>query len=332
MINVTFEEFKNVKFELFENNPIIKRFGSSTVVADPSVIPPEKSGDGKWHLFCHTFYGVYRFESNDGINFINKGRVVKNAMRPDINVIDGVYYLYYERVQPLIKRGLAAIRKAKWFSEIYLIKSKDLENWTKPEKVVGYDKTYQAFDKGVSVSNPFLLKKDGKYVMYFSAGLTFLEDCNFSEPTFIARAESDMPDKLFVADEVPILKPDRANKRMNRCCGCIKVYELLDCYIGLQNGIYMDENGNSHSVIALLKSDDGKKFEYVKPLISPIKCGENEWMAQYVYACSLVESGRKLWIYFNARNEASIRKGRENIGVAIAEIPIKAPQNEDNNE
>lgn len=319
MIDISFNEFLNKDFRLYEGNPVIKRYGMSSIIADPSVISPDEGKDGKWHLFCHTIFGVYRFESGDGISFVNKGRVVKNAMRPDVKVIGGEYYLYFERVQPLIRRGLAAVGAIKWFSEIYLTKSKDLISWTEPVRVIKADRTYMIDKQGISVSNPFLIEKDGKYRLYFSAGLTYLKDCKFSEPTHISYAESDSPDGPFVTREQPVLSPTEEVEWLNRGCGCIKVYRLKDSFIGLLNGIYVGDDGKSRSAIMLFKSDDGDNFSYAKHILKPCVCGNSRWMAQYVYACNLVRYGDKFYLYFNARDKANPVTGKENIGIAVAE-------------
>ena len=55
--------------------------------------------------------GVYRYESEDGIAWQRAGKVLGRAMRPDINYIEGVYYLYYERLQPLPGEGAIAYRR-----------------------------------------------------------------------------------------------------------------------------------------------------------------------------------------------------------------------------
>jgi hypothetical protein len=318
-INLTTEEFASKDFGLYENNPIIKHFGLSTVAADPSVLAPEDSGDGKWHLFCHTLFGVYRFDSEDGLRYVNKGKVIGRAMRPDIKYTDGAYYLYYERVQPLIKRGLAALGKTDWFSEICVTASRNLKEWTPPKKVVGYDREYER-GGGISVSNPFLIKIKGKYRLYFSAGLTYLEDCRFSEPTCISYAESDGLTDGFVSRAEPVIKPKADDARFNKCAGCIKVYEVTDGYIALQNGIYRDGGGKTHSAVMLLKSADGEKFEFVKPLVEPQRANGSDWMAQYVYASSLAVHGGKMYLYFNARDISDPIKGRESIGLAVSEI------------
>lgn len=319
MHDLEFKQLYNAKFELYEKNPIVKHFGLSTIVADPSVLPPDCGGNKKWQMFCHTLLGISRLESTDGINFVNKGRVAGRAMRPDINYIDGEYYLYYERVQPLLKKA-ASLAGGKWFSEIYLIRSKDLQHWTKPVKVIGADKPYESGERGTALSNPFLLRENGVNRLYFSAGLTFIDDCGFCEPTYISYAESSSLTEGFTSAETPIISPDENSGFINLCSGCIKVYRLKDCYIGLQNGIFKDKDGFSRSSIMLLRSEDGLNFRFEKMLLQPQMCGGSDWMNQYVYACCLVKYENWLYFYFNARDVSDMLRGRESIGLMRASL------------
>ena len=187
MNNLTFEQFNNAEFKLFKGNPIIKNPLNSFVIADPSVLTPDVSHDGKWHLFCHTFFGVYRYESEDGINFKNTGKIVNRAMRPNINYIDGKYYLFYERTRPVIFNLLSLVG-AKWKSEIYCVESTDLKEWSKPYLVIGKTRDYEEYNKGFAISNPFMLATEKGYRMYYSCGQTFIKDCGFCEPTHISFA------------------------------------------------------------------------------------------------------------------------------------------------
>lgn len=318
MINLTFDEFLKADFNLYENNPIIRNPLTSFVVADPSVLTPEVSHDGKWHLFCHTFLGVYHYESTDGIRFNNNGRVVPRAMRPDINLINGRYYLFYERTKPLLGNALTIVG-GKWKSEIYCTESDDLKTWTKPHRVIGHTRPFEVDNKGQAISNPFLIKIDDTYRLYYSCGQTFIKDCGFCEPTHISYAESKRISNGYLSRTLPIISPDKNNEYLNLCSGCLKVYRLKDCYIGLQNGIY-EKNGKSHSAIMLLKSTDGESFEFVKHFLVPQKCGDNNWMAQYVYACCLTYYEGKLRLYFNARNVSNNIQGRESIGIYEADL------------
>lgn len=318
MENITFEQFNNCEFKLYKNNPVIKNPWNSFVVADPSLLTPAEAIDGKWHLFCHTFYGINHYISDDGISFKKLAQVAKSAQRPDVNLVNGEYYLYYEKTRSTLMR-LFSLFGAKWHSEIFYKKSKDLKSWSDEKRTLGKSRSFEEDSRGLAISNPFLLKLDEGFRLYYSCGQTFVKDCGFCEPTHISFAEGVSPDGEFISREMPIISPDKNNKYLNLCSGCIKVYKLKDCYIGLQNGIF-EENGKSHSAIMLLRSNDGVSFEFVKPLLEPQMCGESSWMAQYVYACNLVRFENKLRIYFNARNVANTLLGRESIGFIEAEI------------
>ena len=171
------------------------------------------------------------------------------------------------------------------------------------------------------ISNPFLLKVNESYRLYYSCGLTFIDDCGFCEPTQISFAESESVNKDYISIEKPIISPDENSEYLNLCSGCIKVYKLKDCYIGLQNGIFK-KGDKSYSAIMLLKSQDGINFEFVKPFLVPQKCGNSNWMSQYVYACCLTKHKNILKLYFNARNVSNNLFGRESIGIFETEIQI----------
>ncbi len=318
MKNISFNEFLNLDFKLFEGNPVLKNPLNSFVIADPSVLTPDVAHDGKFHLFCHTFFGVYHYVSNNGIDFKRHSKIVSNAMRPNVNYIDGKYYLFYERTRPVIFNLLSLVG-AKWESEIYCVESTDLVNWSKPFPVIKNTKEYEKYNKGYAISNPFLLQINGKNRLYYSCGQTFIEDCGFCEPTYISYAESDNITQSYKSIDEPIIKPDKNTEFLNLCSGCLKVYELKDCYIGLQNGLF-EKDGKSHSAIMLLKSDDGIHFDYVKQFLVPQVCSDNKWMAQYVYACCLAKYENKIRIYFNARNVSNNLTGRESIGIFEADI------------
>lgn len=318
MNNITFEQFNNAHFKLFSGNPVLTNPLNSFVIADPSVLTPDISHDGKYHLFCHTFFGVYRYESTDGINFKNMGKIVNRAMRPNINYINGKYYLFYERTRPVLLNLLSLVG-AKWMSEIYCVESTNLTDWSSVYPVIQKSRDYEECKYGIAISNPFLINTENGYRMYYSCGQTFINDCGFYEPTHISFAESKSITNGYISRENPIISPDKNTPYLNLCSGCLKVYKLKDCYIGLQNGIF-EKDGKSHSAIMLLKSDDGIDFELVKPFLMPQKQGNSHWMEQYVYACCLTHYQGKLRLYFNARNVSNNLTGRECIGIYEADI------------
>lgn len=319
MLDLTLKQLTSLSFRLYPDNPVIRRFGTSPMIADPSVLTPDRSPDGKWHLFAHALWGVYRFESEDGIDFRRSQKVVPRAMRPDIKRIGDTYYLFYERLQPLLGRAVG-LMGGTWRSEIFAVTTKDLKTYSEPFPVLRFDRTFERVGrKGYSLSNPFLFPTEEGYRLYYSAGLTYIPDCKFTEPAYICLAESDRPDGGYRKREMPIIEPDPQSKLFNLCCGCLKVYRLKDCYIGIQNGLYRDGK-NSKSAIQLLKSEDGIHFTFVKTLLEPQAINGSDWMKQFVYASHLVQYGNKLRLYFNARNTAFILTGREHIGFAEAEI------------
>lgn len=317
--NLTVKQIINADFRVSGSSPVLRPWGGSFVVADPSLLTPDVSHDGKWHMFFHTTFGIWHFRSDDGVSFEKVKKITNRAMRPNINYIDGTYYLFYERTRPLIMNGLNVINAVKWKSEIYVVRSTDLISWSKPEPVIKNTRDFEKSERGMSISNPFLLRENGMNRLYYSCGLTFIKDCGFCEPTYINYAESKDIADGYVSAEKPIISPDKNDPYLNLCSGCLKVYKLADGYIGIQNGLY-ERNGKSHSAIILLTSQDGLSFKFEKLIMEPAVVDGKDWMKQFVYASHLVRHGNKLRLYFNARDTSDMLRGRECIGFAEAEI------------
>lgn len=318
MKNLSTEQILNADFKIC-GKPLMKPWGGSWVVADPSLLTPETSHDGKWHMFFHTTFGVYHAESTDGLDFTKPVKITNRAMRPNINLIDGRYYLFFERTRPLIMNALNVVNIAKWNSEIAVVESTDLKSWTPPRPVIRNTREYERSDRGTSISNPYLLQENGVNRLYYSCGLTYIKDCGFCEPTYISYAESKRITDGYLSAEKPIISPDKTDPYLNLCSGCLKVYRMSDGYIGIQNGLY-EKDGKSHSAIILLTSADGLNFKFAKMLIEPQIVDGSDWMKQFVYASHLVRYGDILRIYFNARDVANPILGRECIGYAEAKI------------
>ncbi len=315
MLNITLSQILGADFRL-RPEPVLKPFDGSFVVADPSLLTPETSPDGKFHMFFHTNFAVYDFVSSDGITFSKNAKIVSDAMRPNINKTDDGYCLFYEKTRSVFANLMNFIGIAKWHSEIFALKSKDLVHWSGPQRVLSSAAGYEKFNKGSSISNPFLLSENGKNRLYFSCGLTYIDDCKFCEPTYIFAAESDKLTQGYEVMPKPVISPDKNDPYLNLCSGCLKVYRLKDGYLGIQNGIY-SKDGKSHSAILMLSSADGLDFKFEKLLLEP---GGAPWLAQFVYASHLIEYGNKLRLYFNARDTSNPVRGRECIGFIEADI------------
>lgn len=314
--SLSLSQLKEASFEL-RPTPVLRPSGGSFVVADPSLLLPADSPDGKWHLFFHTTFGVCEAVSEDGETFSKGKKLLARAMRPNINCVDGRYILFFERTRPLVFNALNLVGAAKWKSEIFAIESRDLKTWSTPQPVLCHTQRFEESARGISLSNPFLLRVGDVNRLYYSCGLTFIRDCGFCEPTYVNYAESEDLLSGYRAAPAPILAPNRDDPFLNLCAGCLKVYRLSDCFIGIQNGIF-EKDGKSASAILLLSSADGLTFRFEKTLVEPRYDGS--WMGQFVYASHLVRSGDVLRLYFNARDTANPLRGRECIGFAQAKI------------
>ncbi len=321
MKSLTTNQILKAEFRVNVNSPVIKPCDGSFIVADPSLLTPTESHDNKWHMFLHTNLGVYHFTSDDGVRFKKVKKVVNRAMRPNINRIGKTYYLFYERTRSLFMNALNVVNAVKWKSDIYVTQSDDLVNWSEPKLVIGNTRDFEISERGTAISNPFLLQEKECNRIYYSCGMTYIDDCKFCEPTHISYAESKDITEGYVSAETPLISPDKNNPYLNLCSGCLKVYKLSDGYIGIQNGIY-EKDGKSHSAIFLMTSPDGLEFKFEKMLVEPQIVHGKDWMKQFVYASHLVKCGDTLRLYFNARNISNPILGRECIGFAEAKIAL----------
>ena len=101
MQSLSLSQLKSAAFSV-RPDPVLRPFGSSFLVADPSLLLPKESPDGKWRLFFHTMFGVWEAVSDDGVAFTKQKKLLSRAMRPNINFVDGRYVLFYERTRPLV--------------------------------------------------------------------------------------------------------------------------------------------------------------------------------------------------------------------------------------
>ncbi len=144
-------------------------------------------------------------------------------MRPNINYIDGKYYLFFEKTRPVIF-NLLALFGGKWESDICCVESNDLKNWSKPYPVINHTRDYESYGKGYAISNPFLTKNNNRYRLYYSCGQTFIDDCGFFEPTHISFAESDSVSSGYISREKPVISPDKESLYLNLCSAYLAVF------------------------------------------------------------------------------------------------------------
>jgi hypothetical protein len=295
-------DLRTLRFIEHPDNPVISPPGREFIIADPTVVTPDLSPDGRFHLFAHSLRGIHHYASDDGIAFERIAGPLFLGLRPFVFVENG-YHLFYERfVHPL--KTVVAVRS-----------SHDLLNWTEPRTVVAPQFRWEGTVLRNN-GNPCVVKHEDTYRLYFAADWVWLKDCRFIEPKFIGVAESKLLLGPYEKRSEPIISPSPEISWRNLGAGSIKVFPPKGKvpWLALANGIYIDSQGASRSDIRVLKSTDGLDWEPVSeaPIIAP----EPGWKQALVYAMHLSEYDGRFYLYFNARD--GWFKGVERIGVAIA--------------
>ena len=331
--------------------PLIEPPRFSPVIADPSFLFPEETPDGQWTLFAHSAWGVHRYSSLDGVAWTDHGVVVWNAMRPFVRKLapgqDGNprYILLYEKYPPLTLPLTALPFKRPWRSVLAMQESPDLRIWSSPQTLLEPILSWMRDDKlGEAVSNPCLVEEhtvfpradppafskatDEAWRLYFSASLSYINDCGFNEPKYIGVASGPGPVGLFSPLPDPLLGPgiaagDESDGGAQLGAGSMKVIRLDDGWLGLQNKIYRDggcDGGSSRSANFVMRSEDGFCWQPARdqPLIAPDP--GNGWRSSHVYACDCRyrEADGRWYLYFNARDGWRISEGRERIGRLVS--------------
>jgi hypothetical protein len=293
-------------------NPLIRAPFPSPIIADPAVVPPAESPDGRWHLFAHSLLGIHHFTSDDGIRWSRRrGVVVRSALRASLFRDRGRYSLLYERTRLFLPM-------VPWSSWIEVRTSEDLERWSAPRVLLRPSLPWHARGRSRAVGNPCLVAHGGGYRLYYSAGLVRLVDCGFDEPRHVGVADGPTPLGPFTPHAEPPLSPHADDPFANLGAGALKVFRAADGFLGLQNGIYRDVGGASRSAVRLLGSSDGVCFTVLgEPFVRPT----TGWRRSHVYAVDLCRVGDVLHLYFNARDDWHWTRGREAIGLVTASAP-----------
>lgn len=314
---MTIDDFLRLDWE-DDGRPLIEPGWNSPVLADPTFLFPFETPGETWALFAHTVWGIRRYESDDGVVWIDRGMIVRNAMRPFCRLIAGSFRLYCEATRRFAVPAQILPRPPRWNSRLELHSSVDLTRWTTDGALIANEPDWTADDVlGKSVSNPCLVSLAGSYRLYFSASLSYVPDCGFAEPRYIGAAEGPSPTGPFVALPDPIIDPQNDPLPGVLGAGAMKVLPMDDGYVGLQNKIYRDGRGNSRSALFILRSEAGLAWRQARkePLLAP----SDGWRASHVYACDCRHDGHGTWsLYYNARDGWYKARGKERVGRLVA--------------
>ncbi len=296
---------KNLRWEDHPDNPLIGPEFPDWMIADPSVLTPDQTPDGRWHLFANAILrGIRHFVSDDGIHWNAVGKGLFTGIRPFVVRREGRYYLFYEKPAS-IRRSVIALRH-----------SEDLLHWSPARTVLSPSLDWEG--KGlVTNGNPCLIEHEGRFRLYFSAGWVFLPDCLFIEPLYIGVAEAEHIEGPYKKRHEPLIGPsDDPVWRRNMGAGSIKVLPPKPgaLWQAFTNSIFRDEQGHSRSEIRLLRSTDGYHWEVAskEPML---RYEDSGWKRALVYAMHGVHYEGEWRMYYNARDGWFI--GKERIGLAF---------------
>jgi len=282
-------------------NPLIGPPAGTWLIGDPTVLGPQETPDGRWHLYCNTITTLYHHRSADGYEWEPLGPLWK-GIRGCVRRVGERYWLFYESFLGGRRRGVAQ----RW--------SDDLRTWSEPTVVLQPDRTWEGLVLPAT-SNPCLVAGPFGYRLYYSAANIVLWDTFVIEPRYVGVAEADAVTGPFRKRPEPILAPDPHHPYRNRGAGALKVYWEDGLFVGLNNGIYRDAAGRSRSAILLLSSRDGFAWEAARP--EPIVAPEADgWKRALVYQLDVVRRPGEYRLYYNARD--GWRRGKEHIGVAVS--------------
>jgi len=283
------------------SNPLIEPPRPEWMIADPTVLLPSESPDGRWHLLANSIWGIHHHTSDDGVEW-QRGKRLFPGIRPFITKYESKYYVFNETFLKPFVTGIVARE------------SEDLSEWSEPKIILRPSRPWHG-DYFRACGNPCVIRRGGEFILFYSAGVVFLKDCGFFEPRYIGIARAAGITDPYASDPQPVFSPDPDHPYRNFGAGAIKVVadEQNGVLWGFNNGIYRDEKGRSRSAIMLLKSEDGENWEQVRdePIVKP----EPGWKRALVYALDIKCDGDRAYLYYNARDGWFI--GSERIGLAI---------------
>lgn len=286
-------------------NPLVEPVFPDWMIADPCVLTPSQTPDGKWHMFANAIIkGVRHLVSDDGVKWKMLDDKLFIGIRPYVFLENGTYHLFYEK--PASPKKSVIARRT----------SSDLKSWSEAVTALSpqYDWEGTFFRTN---GNPCLIKHEGVYRLYYSASWIFLKDCLFFEPKYIGVAESDKIEGPYVKRDKPLISPSKDVYWRNFGAGSMKVIPPAsqgEPWRAFNNGIYIDEKGRSRSEIHLLNSDDGYDWKIADD--APISAPTNEgWKRALVYAMHVVNYDGEWRMYYNSRDGWFI--GKERIGMAV---------------
>jgi hypothetical protein len=291
-------------------NPLIHPPSGEELLGDPTVLSPDETPDGRWHMFANSLAGIHHYASDDGITWdrLQLGVVTGSVMRPHVFVEDGRYHLLYEHFADFSN------------SVIERRSSDDLEDWSDAVVVIEPELEWETTPQA-TVGNPYLAVVGGEYRLYYSASGAELPDTGFPEPLYVGMATASDPEGPWTKRDEPVIEPEDDDPWRNHGAGSLK---LLDergdgLLVALNNGIYVGDDGVTGSAIRVLISSEGESFRDLcgEPALRPSL--QEDWKQSFIYGFDTVRYEGVMRAWYNARD--GWVPGVERIGMATLVEP-----------
>jgi hypothetical protein len=289
-------------------NPLVEAPEEGDWVADPAVLTPGESPDGRWHMLCSGRRGIKHFVSEDGISWRYHCSTLREGYSPFIFREGGLYWLFYQV-------GVGERRE----TAIVCRPSRDLHEWGERRLVLVGEREWERGIYGEPyVRNPCVVEVGGEYWLYYSGGYVVLPDTGYEEPSYVCLARSRSLTGPYEKLSRPLISPRFTDRWRNLGAGAMRVYKIGGVFVGFNNGIYWGEDLHSHSALHVLISRDGVNWRDSprNPVIAP--SGEG-WKRSHVYQVDCKVAGDELWLFYNARDGWAT--ATERIGLAICKMP-----------
>ena len=254
---MTVDEFTRLTWRVTHDAPVLRPPLGTPLIADPTFLPPDETPDGRWHLFAHSIFGVHHFTSEDGVRWSRSRLVVRHAMR--------ALRLPRRRALPSLLRALSRVPPAtrrRTRARLAVVDRATLvaptcRHWSRPTVALTTDASVGIARKASarrSATRPCSAADRG-WTLYYSAALVRVPDCGFNEPLHVGVAHGETIAGPYRPDPEPVLSPSSADPRANLGAGAMRVIQLDEGLIGLQNGIAWDPaTRTSRSALSVRRS------------------------------------------------------------------------------
>ncbi len=261
----------------FSDEPVVEKHWHLPRLGSPSVLAPESSPDGKWHLFTRTWLGIQHFVSTNGLFWTPFGRMPVGGVDPCIVSEKGRWYLF-----TVLERRAVVVQE-----------SEDLRTWSKQNTA------FEA-EKNQVIGHPRLCRLKGRWHLYYTQG-----------ENSIGRWRT-IPLSLFLSTSLSlggpygkgkvVLAADADNPLFNMGLGA---FSLLPCSDGLglitASAYWNRSKMGCESALLLFQSTDGEHFsDPSEILLSP------ESLLAFLGSESIYRSDERTWYCYYAAMEKDL--------------------------